>query len=97
MQGIPIIAISAGGKDAQERALTCGVDIFLRKLVKFAERVASEVRQVRGAADVGLSTRGQKPELEVQVNAEGRLVVSLLPEDATFREAVARLARRVAA
>ena len=34
---MPVIAISAGGKDAQERAMSLGVDIYLRKPVKFAE------------------------------------------------------------
>jgi HAE1 family hydrophobic/amphiphilic exporter-1 len=39
-----------------------------RTLTTLAERAAAEVRQVPGAVDVGLSTRGQKPELEVQLN-----------------------------
>ena len=34
---LPVVAISAGGRDAQDRALKLGVDIFLRKPVKFAE------------------------------------------------------------
>jgi uncharacterized protein (TIGR02266 family) len=37
LKKIPIVAISAGGRDAQERAMSCGVDIFLRKPVRFAE------------------------------------------------------------
>ncbi|MFL5322497.1 MAG: TIGR02266 family protein [Myxococcaceae bacterium] len=37
LKSIPVIAISAGGKDAQERAMAAGVDIFLRKPVKFVE------------------------------------------------------------
>lgn len=37
LKNIPIIVISAGGKDAQEKALSAGVDIYLRKPVKFAE------------------------------------------------------------
>jgi CheY-like chemotaxis protein len=37
LKTIPVIAISAGGKDAQERAMAAGVDIFLRKPVKFVE------------------------------------------------------------
>ncbi|MFL5582134.1 MAG: efflux RND transporter permease subunit [Gemmatimonadaceae bacterium] len=40
----------------------------LASLVATAERVAAEVRQVPGAVDVGLSTKGQKPELNVQLN-----------------------------
>jgi hydrophobic/amphiphilic exporter-1 (mainly G- bacteria), HAE1 family len=37
-------------------------------LAQLADRMAAQVRQVRGAVDVGLSTRGQKPELEVQLD-----------------------------
>ncbi len=33
-----------------------------------AEMIANQVRQVKGAVDVGLSTKGQKPELEVKIN-----------------------------
>src|SRR5512141_33909 len=33
-----------------------------------AEQLAAQVRQVPGAVDVGLSTKGQKPELEVELN-----------------------------
>lgn len=33
-----------------------------------AEQLAAQVRQVNGAVDVSLSTKGQKPELEVQMN-----------------------------
>ncbi len=39
-----------------------------RTLAQIADRAAAEVRQVPGAVDVGLSTRGQKPELEVQLD-----------------------------
>jgi uncharacterized protein (TIGR02266 family) len=37
LKSLPLIAISAGGKDAQERAMQLGVDIYLRKPVKFVE------------------------------------------------------------
>jgi multidrug efflux pump subunit AcrB len=37
-------------------------------LQRAADMLAAEVRQVRGAVDVGLSTKGQKPELEVDMN-----------------------------
>jgi hydrophobic/amphiphilic exporter-1 (mainly G- bacteria), HAE1 family len=33
-----------------------------------AEQLAAQVRQVPGAVDVGLSTKGQKPELEIEMN-----------------------------
>jgi HAE1 family hydrophobic/amphiphilic exporter-1 len=39
-----------------------------RGLTQVAQRAVEEVRRVPGAVDVGLSTRGQKPELEVQLN-----------------------------
>ena len=38
------------------------------ELSRLAERVAEVVRQVPGAVDVGLSTRGQKPELNVSID-----------------------------
>jgi HAE1 family hydrophobic/amphiphilic exporter-1 len=37
-------------------------------LNSLAEQVVAQVRQVPGAVDVGLSTKGQKPELEVVLN-----------------------------
>ncbi|MCC7052433.1 MAG: efflux RND transporter permease subunit [Gemmatimonadaceae bacterium] len=39
-----------------------------RTLQAYAERVLPKVAAVQGAVDVGLSTRGQKPELTVQVD-----------------------------
>jgi hydrophobic/amphiphilic exporter-1 (mainly G- bacteria), HAE1 family len=39
-----------------------------RELQKYADQVLALVKEVPGAVDVGLSTRGQKPELEVQVD-----------------------------
>ncbi len=45
LKSIPVIAISAGGKEAQERALDLGVDIYLRKPVKFVE-VLETVKQL---------------------------------------------------
>ncbi len=39
-----------------------------RVLTTLAQRAAAEVAKIPGAVDVGLSTRGQKPELEVQLN-----------------------------
>lgn len=45
LKSIPVIAISAGGRDAQEKALDLGVDIFLRKPVRFVE-VLETVKQL---------------------------------------------------
>ena len=39
-----------------------------RKLSELAEKMRDEVRQVPGAVDVGLSTKGRKPEVEVQLD-----------------------------
>ena len=38
------------------------------QLAQFADRILAAVRAVPGAVDVGLSTKGQKPELDVQLN-----------------------------
>ena len=38
------------------------------ELMAFAEAVRKEVVATKGAVDIGLSTKGQKPELEVQLN-----------------------------
>ena len=37
-------------------------------LARLADQIMAEVRQVNGAVDVSLSTKGQKPELDVQVD-----------------------------
>jgi CheY-like chemotaxis protein len=45
LRAIPVIAISAGGKEAQERALALGANVFMRKPVKFVE-VKETVKQI---------------------------------------------------
>ncbi len=42
---IPVVAISAGGTDARDKALKLGVDVFLKKPVRFAE-VMDTVKQL---------------------------------------------------
>src|SRR5712692_3609250 len=37
LKAIPVVAISAGGKDVQQRAMGLGVDSYLRKPVRFVE------------------------------------------------------------
>src|SRR5690606_31569415 len=37
-------------------------------LAELAERIRDEVRQVPGAVDVGLSTKGRKPELDIEID-----------------------------
>ena len=61
-------SISTGGFDnaKQIQLQLRGPDT--RELSKLADAILKEVRQVPGAVDVGLSTRGQKPELDVQVD-----------------------------
>ena len=39
-----------------------------QQLASAAELIAEQVKQVNGAVDVGLSTKGQKPELNVELN-----------------------------
>jgi len=45
LKSIPVIVISAGGKEAQERALALGVNVFMRKPVKFTD-VKETVKQI---------------------------------------------------
>ena len=45
LKSIPVVAISAGGQDAKDKAMRAGVDVFLRKPVKFAE-VLETVKQL---------------------------------------------------
>ncbi|HYV45487.1 MAG TPA: response regulator [Myxococcaceae bacterium] len=45
LKSIPVIVISAGGKEAQERALALGVNAFMRKPVKFVD-VKETVKQI---------------------------------------------------
>src|SRR5204863_9044123 len=60
-------------------------------LARIAEPIADSVRVTPGAVDVGLSTRGQKPELNVQINRglAGSLGVSLAQLAASLRYAFA--------
>jgi len=55
-----------GGGEKQIQVNLRGPDLGV--LTEVGERIAAEVRQVPGAADVGTSTGGQKPELDVQLN-----------------------------
>ncbi len=64
-----------------------------RELSRLAELAMAEVRQVPGAVDVGLSTRGQKPELEVSIDRglAGTLGISVGQVGQTLRVAFAGL------
>ena len=61
-------SISAGFEPGQKQIQLqlLGPDATL--LTELADQVAREMRQVPGAVDVGLSTKGQKPELDVQLD-----------------------------
>lgn len=54
-QGEKSIQLQLQGRDAAQ-------------LAQLADRIIAEVKQVPGAVDVGLSTKGQKPELDVQLD-----------------------------
>ncbi len=61
-------SISTGSFDNQKQ-----IQLQLRgpdtqELARLADAVVAEVRQVPGAVDIGLSTKGQKPELDVSVD-----------------------------
>ncbi len=60
------ITTSGFGDQKQIQIQVLGRDS--NELQQIADRVLGLVRQVPGAVDVGLSTRGQKPELEVQLD-----------------------------
>ncbi|RKH08787.1 efflux RND transporter permease subunit [Corallococcus sp. CA053C] len=62
-------------------------------LNEVAQRVMKEVKQVPGAVDVGLSTRGEKPELEVELNrgVAGQLNVTVGMVAQSLRPAFAGL------
>jgi HAE1 family hydrophobic/amphiphilic exporter-1 len=64
-----VLSSISGGWNPGEKA----IQIQLKgqeagELTRLAQQVANEMRQVPGAVDVDLSTKGQKPELEVQVD-----------------------------
>lgn len=45
LASIPVVAISAGGTDARDKAMKLGVNVFLKKPVRFAE-VMDTVKQL---------------------------------------------------
>ena len=55
-----------GGNQKQIQLQLQGPDATT--LTQLAEQIADSVRRVPGAVDVGLSTKGQKPEIEVKVD-----------------------------
>ncbi|MFN7143307.1 MAG: efflux RND transporter permease subunit, partial [Myxococcota bacterium] len=65
-----VASVSSGGfGDMKQIQLQLqGPDVAV--LADLADRLVEEVKQVPGAVDVGLSTRGQKPELEVKLDRD---------------------------
>jgi HAE1 family hydrophobic/amphiphilic exporter-1 len=57
--------VAAGGFGGQKQIQIQLQGTDVETLNRLAEQVMGEVRQVPGAVDVGLSTKGQKPELDV--------------------------------
>jgi hydrophobe/amphiphile efflux-1 (HAE1) family protein len=61
-------AISSGFGDGQKQIQIQLQGPDTTELQELADRVAAVVRQVPGAVDVDLSTKGQKPELDVEID-----------------------------
>ena len=78
-----------GGNQKQVQLQLTGPDNTI--LNQLAEQIADRVRHVRGATDVGLSSRGQKPELRVQIErgVAGQLGVSIAQIAQALRPAFA--------
>jgi HAE1 family hydrophobic/amphiphilic exporter-1 len=60
--------VAAGGFGGQKQIQIQLQGPDVATLNRLAEQVMAQVRQVPGAVDVGLSTKGQKPELDVVLN-----------------------------
>ncbi len=86
-----VAAISSGRLDNEKQiqVQVRGADVI--ELTRIAGEVITQVRQVPGAVDVGLSTRGQKPEMTVRVDRAlaGALGVSVADVAQTLRPAFA--------
>jgi HAE1 family hydrophobic/amphiphilic exporter-1 len=63
---VSVFTSGFGGAFKQVQLQLSGDDPVV--LTRLAQQVAERVRQIPGAVDVGLSTRGEKPELEVELN-----------------------------
>jgi HAE1 family hydrophobic/amphiphilic exporter-1 len=61
-------SIAVGFNDGQKQIMLQLQGDDARELARLADAIAAEVKQVPYAVDVGLSTKGQKPELDVQVD-----------------------------
>jgi HAE1 family hydrophobic/amphiphilic exporter-1 len=61
-------AVSTGFNDGQKQIQLQLQGPDSAVLARVADQMIAEVRQVPGAVDVGLSTKGQKPELDVEID-----------------------------
>ena len=61
-------AISSGRMDNSKQIQLQVQGPDSAELTRLAERIANEVRSIPGAVDVGLSTKGQKPEFDVRLD-----------------------------
>ncbi len=84
-------SISSGRLDNQKQIQVQVRGTDTRELTRIADEVIAQVRQVPGAVDVGFSTRGQKPELDVRIDRAlaGTLGVTVADVAQTLRPAFA--------
>jgi hydrophobic/amphiphilic exporter-1 (mainly G- bacteria), HAE1 family len=84
-------SISSGRLDNQKQIQVQVRGTDTRELTRIADEVIAQVRQVPGAVDVGFSTRGQKPELDVRLDRAlaGTLGVTVADVAQTLRPAFA--------
>jgi HAE1 family hydrophobic/amphiphilic exporter-1 len=61
-------AVAVGFNDGQKQIMLQLQGDDGRELSRIADAILGEVRQVPGTVDIGLSTKGQKPELDVQLD-----------------------------
>jgi HAE1 family hydrophobic/amphiphilic exporter-1 len=90
LSGVTVsLATSGFGTEKQIQLQLRGPDVDV--LNELAERIADEVRQVPGAVDVGLSTKGQRPELSVELARDlaGTLGVTAMQVAQALRPAFA--------
>ncbi|NVB77871.1 MAG: efflux RND transporter permease subunit, partial [Kofleriaceae bacterium] len=91
MSGVTAYISTGFGNFRQIQIQLIGPDTDI--LNGLAERIAAEVRQVPGAVDVGLSSKGQRPEVEVSLDRDlaGQLGVSAATLAQALRPAFAGL------
>jgi HAE1 family hydrophobic/amphiphilic exporter-1 len=84
-------SVSSGRLDNQKQIQVQVRGADTRELTRIADEVIAQVRQVPGAVDVGFSTRGQKPELDVRIDRAmaGTLGVTVADVAQTLRPAFA--------